>query len=238
MYKRARWWTERSKTPEYQAAYDNIAEAFPSLAKSAVDIGCGTGEVLRRIHGKAGKVYGTDASREMLLLAQENLGMHGIDSRVYSSPLSRAEYEAESIWERAALIVDNILHTQLPANYFDVSLLTFPDIAERKPTEEMVNMVEVFHRQFPQLPLVSLRNNVVLMHAHKASVKIVKEGGVFIGAFYFMKQDFDSHVDAVFDAIGLEPLQKVFCKDKKINDDTEESFPGAGGYAILAGKRR
>ena len=45
------WWVGRSLSYDYQEAYTNIAKVSPSDFRIFLDVGCGTGEVLKRFGG-------------------------------------------------------------------------------------------------------------------------------------------------------------------------------------------
>ncbi len=51
--KKVQWWLERSRSPEYQKAYDKIAEHLPRIEGGVfIEVACGSGEVLKRVHSK------------------------------------------------------------------------------------------------------------------------------------------------------------------------------------------
>src|SRR3990172_1730705 len=102
--KRARWWIERSICPEYQSAYDLIASQVPEQSHVVVDVGCGQGEMLKRlaVHTSV-QVIGTDLSDVMLTNASRKLREIGRDVQVYGKP-ERLEL-AEG---RVALVKDNV----------------------------------------------------------------------------------------------------------------------------------
>ncbi|MFH1181880.1 MAG: class I SAM-dependent methyltransferase [Candidatus Woesearchaeota archaeon] len=110
MYPKAQWWMERSLFPEYQLAYDEILKYIPKC-NYLLDIGCGTGELLKRVSKsqKARYITGLDISKELLAKAAENLRCCKVN-----------------------LVYDNILDTKLPKEAFDCVTFTFPAIVAPK----------------------------------------------------------------------------------------------------------
>jgi len=110
MYPKAEWWMARSLFPEYQVAYDEILKYIPKC-NYLLDVGCGTGELLKRV-AKAGRAHyltGLDISKELIAKAQENL--KGV---------------------KVNFVYDNILDTKLPKEAFDCITFTFPAIVAPK----------------------------------------------------------------------------------------------------------
>lgn len=54
-----------------------VLEAMPSNCETAVDLGCGTGEVLHKLLSRVHLAIGVDGSARMLDLCRVRLGMHG-----------------------------------------------------------------------------------------------------------------------------------------------------------------
>lgn len=216
MYERVEWWVDRSQSPEYQEAYDRIARALPQGKQSiAVEIGCGNGEILRRVHGRARKVYGTDISPDMLLLAQENLGSHSIDSHVFSSPLTHAEYEAESKRDRIALIRDDIMQTQLPEGYFDRALLVFQAIRTSR-SETKGGGIEYF------------------IEANYHAAKRLKRGGILLVVEYYTKEEVEGAL-AICDLAGIYLLSTTLVEEPRMRADMRGA--AGKGYEIIVGRR-
>lgn len=59
--------------PMYKALIDSIKKAAP---ESLLDIGCGTGNVLRLLAGGKTRLYGVDFSKEMIAQAKTQLGQN------------------------------------------------------------------------------------------------------------------------------------------------------------------
>jgi SAM-dependent methyltransferase len=110
MYPKAEWWMARSLFPEYQVAYDEILKYIPKC-NYLLDVGCGTGELLKRVAKaeRAHYITGMDISKELIAKAQENL--RGV---------------------KVNFVYDNILDTKLPKEAFDCVTFTFPAIVAPK----------------------------------------------------------------------------------------------------------
>jgi SAM-dependent methyltransferase len=110
MYPKAEWWMARSLYPEYQVADDEILKYIPQCSYF-LDVGCGTGELLKRVAKaqRARYLTGLDISKELLAKAEENL--RGV---------------------KVNLVYDNILDTKLPKEAFDCVAFTFPAIVAPK----------------------------------------------------------------------------------------------------------
>ena len=86
---RIKWWLERSRSIEYQRAYDAIVRNILKVEGGIyVDVACGSGECIKRLAqgGNHRLIVGTDASSEMLEAAQANLASAGIESSVLADP--------------------------------------------------------------------------------------------------------------------------------------------------------
>jgi SAM-dependent methyltransferase len=125
MYHKRAWWTERSRSKEYQEAYDTITSHIPKSEK-VVEFCCGSGELTERIllAEKAEQFVATDLDIDFLSHVKMRLYLNGF----YMDGQSYKFYENE----RISLVFDDCTHTKLPKNYFDLAILTFPSI---KPSE-------------------------------------------------------------------------------------------------------
>jgi SAM-dependent methyltransferase len=131
-YDRTNWWIRRSQSDEYQEAYDRIirfANRDLRKAKTAVDVGCGPGELLRRLYTKVKSLVGTDMDLDMLKYARRNLTRRGIKVTMIPEVRERVGIKKSMIPEDGVLLVrDNILTTELPTGHFDHVLSSFPDL--------------------------------------------------------------------------------------------------------------
>ncbi|MBN2454608.1 methyltransferase domain-containing protein [Candidatus Woesearchaeota archaeon] len=120
MYPKAFWWAGRSSSEEYQKAYDEIIKFIPPC-NSLLDVGCGTGELLKRVwlSKKAKNLFGVDISKELLSAATSNL--KGI-------PVS--------------LMHGDILEARIPQS-FDCLTFTFPAIVAPRSLLAEASVVEV-----------------------------------------------------------------------------------------------
>jgi|TARA_Y100000310_G_scaffold135136_1_gene134005 cyclopropane fatty-acyl-phospholipid synthase-like methyltransferase len=123
MYSKDRidWWQGRSSSPEYQLAYDNIARRIEIMEGTLVDVGCGGGEMIKRLSPHCERIIATDNSSDMLRIAESNLENLGI---------------------RVQLIKDDIFYSKLPREISDMTLFVFPElisIGEDSPSDMILD---------------------------------------------------------------------------------------------------
>ncbi|HLA23516.1 MAG TPA: class I SAM-dependent methyltransferase [Candidatus Nanoarchaeia archaeon] len=118
------WWVGRSLSYDYQEAYTNIAKIFPSDFRIFLDVGCGTGEVLKKIWRPYDKktYLGTDASPKMIEIARCNLEKSGIPVK-WISCIEDLSNEGE-----VNLLLDDISKSKIPNFFADLTSFTFPGI--------------------------------------------------------------------------------------------------------------
>lgn len=131
---RVSWWLQRSRSPEYQEAYDKIA-SYVDLNEDdiLVDFGCGNGEIIRRID--KGKIIGIDLSPHMIKAAKKNLRKHGIKVKIYFTMPSPQQWEEEIRQKRPVIILDDFLNSKLPNEFCDQAIHTFTDFCEESVIE-------------------------------------------------------------------------------------------------------
>ncbi len=118
------WWKERTRTHAYQEAYDRIAsEIDADKTDFLVDIGCGTGEIIRRIESR--RIVGTDNDLRMLFAASKHLRDYRIASEIVTTPLSRDALVEKLGKRKVILCLDNCLDTKLPRNLFNIAINSF-----------------------------------------------------------------------------------------------------------------
>lgn len=187
MYDKVDWWIRRSSSPEYQEAYDRIAGMTPVLTDQIIlDVGCGNGEMIRRLYGRARKLVGSDISQGMLEVAAQNLTSNGVATEVFDRPLRRDEWVDEIKRDRVALYLDDIVNTTLPEEFFDLVELVFPDLRTNKPTDRMVQrLVSRIKRNPAYLEnLEEVKDQELMLEAVRKGLKLVKQNGVFTLVIY------------------------------------------------------
>jgi hypothetical protein len=126
-------WINVSQSPEYQLAYDRIAQvARPYATGMAVDIACGTGDVLYRLSDTDAKLVGTDMDLGMLTYAMDRL------YRLAPTSIIRGDIPAD-FNSKITLLEDNILQTRLPRSRFDLAILAFEDLHPYYLTQQDLN---------------------------------------------------------------------------------------------------
>lgn len=229
---RVRWWVDRSSSPEYQHAYDSAARNIPE-GGTLLELGCGTGELLKRLRQNYDRLIGTDSSKEMIDLAKQNL--KGLDVK---------------------LIRDNIIVSSLKPEISDVTLLAFPEIifiGGFSRDEEIFNrkLIRKFEEKFAgriskkyeNFILARLRSNFILG-------KITKKGGYVVKVVYDISESEGKDrrrlkkLGSAYELSGLKLKKSRFFEDPRIIQDTynlpevESEFPRARkGYRILTFKK-
>jgi SAM-dependent methyltransferase len=154
MVYRSAWWLHRSKSPEYQEAYDTIAREFSAIrGQTTLESGCGNGENIRRM--ERGYVVGTDEALSMLQVASSNLKSYGISSRLVTSMPGKDELKTIFGSGTVLLLRDDYLNSKLPSSFADRVILTFPDLSESSFKDYILRNSEV--KIFPKgtIPNVS-----------------------------------------------------------------------------------
>jgi SAM-dependent methyltransferase len=127
MYSKERieWWRNKSNSKEHQKAYDNIINSLDSSGKILLDVGCGTGELLKRayIKNRGGIYVGTDSSLDMIKIAKDNLRYSGIPINTIFDTIGQSSLEG-----KVTLILDDLTNSKLSDSFSDVVFLTFPEI--------------------------------------------------------------------------------------------------------------
>lgn len=234
-YERVDWWLERSSSPEYQEAYDIIASSVPvSPGDVFLDVACGSGEILRRMCGKARKLVGSDATKRMLEEAAQSLCRSGMPVEIFDRPMTRAEWEEEARKDRAALYLDNILNTTLPEGFFDAGSFTFPDVRAYKHGSELKHALALLRGRLngPRVP--------VRLDAIGNSFSRVKSQDVFALAIYGRQFSGYTALEASLIRIKLlgtdsESLSHVYHRDQRIGMDHTYN---SEGYRIFVVRRR
>lgn len=124
---KAAQWLDRSKSREYQGAYNNMATIVRKQiadGEVAFEAGCGIGEMLKRLcaMNRFRLVVGTDISLEMLRIAQANLAQEGIEAPI------RDPATINCIDAGVILVQDDIVNSRLPDECADIALFTFPEL--------------------------------------------------------------------------------------------------------------
>ncbi len=122
---RTEWWRKRTLDKAHQEAYNNIARFIPSKGKRFLDVGCGTGEILKRAWSETKyQLYvGTDATPEMIDISRENLHDLEINARI-ASRVGHALVGSRKV----LLLHDDITNSKVPLNFADTTMIVFPEI--------------------------------------------------------------------------------------------------------------
>ncbi len=237
------WWLRRSRTEDYQKAYDRVAEKVDvDSDKILVDVQCGEGEMLRRI--ATGKLIGTDFSMKMLERARENLSLHGISSRIINSPVSKRRLKEMLSDCRVLLFNDNCLDSRLPSNFFNFALTLFPDFS---PNSYAVGFgVRDSREKRLKMSLgLELKKNTEIH-------RILTRKGLCLQARYYEKsgpitalrlrellRPFKVKMDKLFETIGNElVLSDSIGMDANVSlRNSKHYIPGNLGYRVLTLKK-
>ena len=229
---RVNWWRERTLDPAHQQAYNRVAEKVPKKGGRFLDIGCGTGEVLKRIWNDTKYQFyiGIDATKEMIDLAQENLRDSGISPQV----VVRVGHSIPKHSKKMLLMKDNFLDSKIPLNYADTSTLTFPEVLTEIRDSQM--------NKFGPNEWAFLREAV-----YRGLVRRTKIGGRVISMVYDVdyknpekeKNHLDDVVNAAFLFRGLKLESHKFFESQDVWGDTEGQLRlgEIPGYRIFVSTR-
>ncbi len=181
-------WLNRSASPEYQTAYDQIAmqvliDAEPSDGV-IVEVGCGVGEVVGRLASamKYRLIVGTDVSPEMLDQAARNLqhsgiGVHVLDDASTLTGTERGVY----------LALDDLTDSRVPTDFADATLFLFSDVTNEYRGEEYehdMDIVMALARTGVVLPPQLLGPALPGFRADFHLARITKVGGKIYNSIY------------------------------------------------------
>ena len=232
---RVRWWAGRSRSPEYQTAYGVIAKyVYRERPQVVLDVGCGPGEMMKRLYEGTRLLVGTDATPEILDMAYENLKSAGASPRMGNASEIRMEYSG------AVLVRDDILNSCMPDNFSDVSVMTFLEVgteADRPYIDPVI--VEKFIRRYGPLRLGEADMKGFLgglAEFHHLS-RLTRPGGALITAEYDVSDGkdadarrFDGNGEMAEFMFDMKPESMRFYPSQKIWEDTNEELrAGCGG---------
>ena len=227
-------------TPGHQQMYDNVAKVI-EIGKhdTLLDIGCGSGEILKRVAGKGAKLYGADASTEILEAAVSNIEENGLsvvvrDASSMSSKDFRKEHKRR---DRICLLVDDITNTNIKGKYsFVTSVLS--QISATAITINRLWEASEFNSQIPQA-MAALQLHV-LAHEELIRVlgKIMPQAGRFLNVEYVLKDKIDLEIrDRVTIARGFKlGVDPHFFHSPEVYKDTDQVNPNGGYYSLLLRK--
>lgn len=227
---RAKWWIARSRSPEYQKAYDRIASRIPASADIVLfDAACGPGEMLKRAYKAFPDrfIVGSDASHLMLSSACENLQSASVPARIYKSA---AEMEIRK--GEVSLVYDNIVESRIPENFSDVTLFTFPDYGIDYPaTDSARHLMKKFLQNGGRPEPGEIKDCMFSLCVQNNLARATKRGGTLIVVRYGASQGIISDYDkwysknergmAIFG--GLDMTGNAFFESIGIYGDTCEA---------------
>lgn len=182
-------WEGLTKKPERQVAYDRIADEviqsvkFP-LQCNLLDVACGTGEIIVRLHGKLGSVAGTDIDPEMLARARDNLRAHNITAQLFTNQTPNFSYRKNTERGRVALILDNCLSTKLPAHSFDIAVRLFGGFSRSSILEHEKMLGNESPKTIPDMIQAFVRAE---QKSDRQVSKLLKEGGTYLKTIYYRR---------------------------------------------------
>lgn len=260
------WWLKRSQSREYQRAYDTIAESLrPKSSDVVVEIGCGNGELLRRL--RSGRLVGTDITQRMLRLARMNLRAHGSDSEIIERFADRRRASAILEKDKVLLVRDDYLESRIPDSFADIVLMSFPELEhesyigmlsrELKDGSENAwldrsEMLAEYREVDEGMDLRRLKGVIASSVVRDTGVhRMLKKKGTYLLADYASVDRPENMIDeqkALNEARDLggkfEILDSAFVEERKIADDAgvgeayiDQSFR-LHGYSITAFRKR
>jgi len=146
-------------------------------------------------------VIGTDASREMLEEAQQNLRRTGIEARL--------ELDASRVKNQrgVVLVQDDLLGSKLPDALVDVALFAFPELGtECKPKAIDRYLMKVYEAVFGRLDDDLKIEAAISLRADHHIARLTKKGGLTLFAVY----------DTSRGALSEEERQEVAMEAKRL----------------------
>ncbi|MBI5803418.1 class I SAM-dependent methyltransferase [Candidatus Pacearchaeota archaeon] len=229
MYSQERfeWWKEKSLDKSHQDAYNKITQRIPPNGKIFLDVGCGTGEVLKRAckNTNYSLYVGTDSSESMINTSRENLKNSGIEAKVAINLKRQSQNK-----RKVLLFHDDILNSEIPYNFADAITFVFPEVyASVNATDE------------------TSHNEIHLGHAFLSIFKRVRVGGTFLFVPYDVASSPErekrvlDNLKEIWDEDGLNLETCEFFENPEVWADAADSTKlGEGetpGYRIIKATR-
>ncbi len=149
---RVQWWSELTKLQGHQTTYNNIANSISGKWRIFLDVGCGTGEILKRVYQQhPNKIYiGIDSSEKMIELAAENLHQEKIPFQIKI----KLKKISASLEGKVLLVKDDITCSKIPSNFSDITLFSFPEVFSENdlPSAAKQNLIVTSCDKFNEMP--------------------------------------------------------------------------------------
>ena len=202
---RVKEWMERASSPEYQKAYDVVARCIPKDSTHRyLEIACGTGELLKRVHqrGQYASLVGIDFSEVMLGNVKNSLSALGLDL-----PITDAARAASMGTNGSALVLDDLLDSELPDEFADTSIFIFPELGQSHVLDLTDGQLigEFALRAGPVDPKYYVDLAITLRSDYHIA-RVTKKGGRIILAQY----DISRGKKAEYDQARLEGLKIIW----------------------------
>jgi SAM-dependent methyltransferase len=227
----ARFYAKRCLSTDYQTAYDVIAKQLKSEKyESVVDIGCGSGELMRRVYRMARPrlLMGTDISEEMLCIAQRNLQSYGIECAA-GDPAQVEEKEG------VFLVNDDVRSSGLPYSAFDVAIISFPDVGSDVEMSEIGDrLILDYVRRFGPIKRSKHYDYVATLRAYHHMSRCIKRGGILLDVNYQVRKEKGSayneemleNVRGTADFFGMDAERVVFFESPGVWEDLDMFIKG------------
>ncbi|MDO8509261.1 MAG: class I SAM-dependent methyltransferase [Nanoarchaeota archaeon] len=238
------YWKERSLSSEYQEAYDNIIKNIPESGSTLLDVGCGTGEILKRVWKELdyGLLIGCDATYEMLKGAMEKLKSENIPARI------ERKWDLKLLNSKeVVLLLEDVSDMQIPKQIADTALFTFPEIFSnsKKWAGEGKIKNEIRKRGYEFNDIKKIIKKLMI---HRNIADKIKNNGRFISVEYdvqyrnsFLESRVIYNKISFAEMISLRLENAQFFESAKVWSDTEgklEDFiEEKPGYRIFSMSR-
>lgn len=248
-YRRVGWWLEKSRDPNHQRAYDTIVNGIPvDENQTILEAGCGSGEVLKRLYGKARKVVGVDIDRRMLHEAQRNLTESGIEVVLFDNP-GAVDWFTELDDERTVtLIRDDITATTLPERYFDHVLTVLTELSNPLLMKGM-RIDEFLFRRYKETDddAYRLRYDInhamiqdyvfeMLRNARDNLKRLLRVGGIYSDANYINEEEHQEYLSGIMSVPKDSIIDLEFIEAPEIYSESDiKPIPELRhGYSIVS----
>ncbi len=167
-YWNVRDWLARSRQPDYQDAYNTIASLVKAPVSAAIDLACGQGDILSRLHTRfpRARLVGLDASNELLDAAKPKAA--GVDSVTFT---------------RFDLLRDGPLPQHLHGK-FDYALFTFPCLPSLGAPTPLAWDLEQQLRAKGHTDFALIASTIIEAHMNTQAALALKSSGTYVFVEY------------------------------------------------------
>lgn len=230
------WWLSRIQTEEHQAMYDKVASFIPLKRQDVfLEIGTGTGELLKRLVESGAKLYGTEASSELLEEAVINLESSGLSVIVKESKdMGLADYRSENKnRDRICLLNDDITNSNLRGN-FTYAAVVLQQVESDIVTIKRLWAQSAYNHIIPWEAAVQDPGMICNEELLRVLGQVLPQGRKYLSADYITKNEFP------LEMFGLRKIAKgfkiarqpEFVLSPEIYVDTGETH-AQGGYRLV-----